>query len=175
MTPEERKAYNRAYGKEYRKTNKKILVAKQKEWKKNNPDNVKASEKKWRVNNPTYKPNYVKHRKSIDPLYKLTSNIRSLIRQSFRYNGIRKTTLSEQILGCSFIEFKLHLESKFQDWMNWDNYGKYNGELGYGWDIDHIIPLATATCEEDIIRLNHYTNLQPLCSFTNRNIKMDDF
>ena len=57
--------------------------------------------------------------------------------------------------------------------MNWDNYGLYNGELDYGWDLDHIIPISSAKTEEDIIRLNHYTNLQPLCSKTNRDIKKD--
>jgi hypothetical protein len=38
--------------------------------------------------------------------------------------------------------------------MSWDNHGK--------WHIDHIIPLASAETEEDIYRLSHYTNLQPL-------------
>ena len=57
--------------------------------------------------------------------------------------------------------------------MTWENWGKYNGELNYGWDIDHIIPLSSAKTEDDIIRLNHYTNLQPLCSYTNRHIKRD--
>ena len=55
--------------------------------------------------------------------------------------------------------------------MTWENRGKYNGELNYGWDIDHIIPLATAKTEEDLIKLNHFSNLQPLCSKINRNIK----
>lgn len=55
--------------------------------------------------------------------------------------------------------------------MNWDNRGPHNGTPDYGWDIDHIIPLKTATCESDIIRLNHYTNLQPLCSYINRDVK----
>jgi hypothetical protein len=27
--------------------------------------------------------------------------------------------------------------------------------------------------EEDVFKLNHYTNLQPLCSYINRNIKRD--
>lgn len=85
--------------------------------------------------------------------------------------GVAIKTKTFQILGCTYNEFKLHLESKFQPWMNWDNRGPHNGTPDYGWDIDHIIPLKTATCESDIIRLNHYTNLQPLCSYINRDVK----
>jgi hypothetical protein len=55
--------------------------------------------------------------------------------------------------------------------MTWDNYGLYNGEPNYGWDIDHKIPSSSAITEEDLIKLNHYTNLQPLCSKINRDVK----
>jgi len=55
--------------------------------------------------------------------------------------------------------------------MTWDNYGLYNGEFDYGWDIDHVIPLSSVDTIEDIIRLNNYVNLQPLCSKVNREIK----
>ena len=55
--------------------------------------------------------------------------------------------------------------------MSWENYGKYNGELNYGWDIDHIIPVSNGKTEEEVVNLNHYLNLQPLCSHVNRNIK----
>ena len=58
--------------------------------------------------------------------------------------------------------------------MSWDNYGLYNGDLNYGWDVDHIIPLSSANTEEELINLCHYTNLQPLCSHTNRYIKRDN-
>lgn len=57
--------------------------------------------------------------------------------------------------------------------MNWENRGIYNGDFNSGWDIDHVVPLSTAIKEEDIIKLNHYTNLQPLCSKINRDIKKD--
>ena len=58
----------------------------------------------------------------------------------------------------------------------WENYvnpkdGIY--ELNKTWDIDHIIPLSSAKNENELIKLNHYTNLQPLCSYTNRFIKKD--
>ena len=84
-----------------------------------------------------------------------------------------KKSRTTEILNCSITDFKIYLESKFESWMTWDNYGRYNGELYYGWDIDHIIPISSANTEEDIILLNHYTNLQPLCSYTNRYIKMN--
>ena len=57
--------------------------------------------------------------------------------------------------------------------MSWDNYGKYNGELNFGWDLDHIIPLSSANNIDELIKLNHYTNFQPLCSRVNRHIKSD--
>jgi len=55
--------------------------------------------------------------------------------------------------------------------MSWDNYGLYNGELNYGWDIDHIVPLSSVKTKDELLQLFHHTNLQPLCSKVNRNIK----
>jgi len=109
-----------------------------------------------------------------DPLYKLTHNIRGLIHQSIKKMKISKTSKTTQILGCSFEDFKIHIESHFDSWMNWENYGRYNGKFNYGWDIDHIIPDSSGKTEEEIIKLNHYTNLQPLCSKINRDIKKDN-
>ena len=43
--------------------------------------------------------------------------------------------------------------------MCWLNHGD--------WHIDHKIPLAAAKTKEDVIRLNHYTNLQPLWAAEN--------
>ena len=96
-----------------------------------------------------------------------------LIRTSISRNGFKKESRTFEILGCSFEEFKIYLESKFESWMDWNNKGKYNGQPNYVWDIDHIVPISTATTEVDVIKLNHYTNLQPLCSKVNRDIKRD--
>ena len=109
-----------------------------------------------------------------DPLYKLkVSFSRRLNKLLKRVECNRSTNKPYYLdkLGCSFEEFKVYLESKFEDWMTWENYGKYNGELNYGWDIDHIIPLSKAIAENDIYDLSHYMNLQPLCSRINRDIK----
>jgi HNH endonuclease len=58
--------------------------------------------------------------------------------------------------------------------MNWENRGLYNGDFNYGWDIDHIIPISSAKTEEEIYKLNHFTNLQPLCSKYNRDLKSNN-
>lgn len=117
---------------------------------------------------------YSKKRRDSDPLYKLRKNIQRNILRSFDRINIRKNTTTQKILGCTFDEFKIHIENRFETWMNWENYGKYNGQYNYGWDIDHVIPVSSALNEEELTNLNHYTNLKPLCSKVNRNEKRDD-
>lgn len=144
-----------------------------------NKEKKKEYNKKWveenRDKNRLRKNNYVKNRIKIDAVYKCKINTRKLLSTSFKRNGFSKSSKTQEILGCSFDEFKNHIESLWLPWMNWDNYGLYDGSLDYGWDIDHIIPSSSAKSEDDIIRLNHYTNLQPLCSFINRNVKRDNY
>ncbi len=113
------------------------------------------------------------YKKKTDPVYRLRCNIRSMITNALKKKQGIKSKKTQEMLGCTFIELRCHIESQFEDWMNWDNYGKYNGEYNYGWDIDHIIPLSTAETEDDVIRLNHFTNLRPLCSKVNRYVKRD--
>lgn len=116
---------------------------------------------------------YEKNRKEIDPIYKFKKTLRSSIRSSIKNSGFTKTSKTSQILGCTFEEFKIYIENQFLPWMSWNNNGLYNGEYNFGWDLDHIIPLSSATTTEEIITLNHYTNFQPLCSYVNRYVKMD--
>ena len=83
----------------------------------------------------------------------LKERIRCSIINSLKLKGYTKNYKTEHILGCTFLEFKLYLESKFEDWMNWENRGNPKDgilELNKTWDIDHKIPLVTAKTEEDI-------------------------
>jgi hypothetical protein len=108
-----------------------------------------------------------------DILYKLKHGFQRRLNKSLKRGKFVHSATVEicNIIGCTFDDFKKHLEDRFEDWMSWENYGLYNGELNYGWDIDHIIPISTAISEQEILKLNHYSNLQPLCSKINRDIK----
>ena len=92
---------------------------------------------------------------------------------SKEFNNFHNCSNSKDGLKSSCKECRNYLESKFEDWMTWENYGKYDGSPKSGWDIDHKIPLSSVNSEEGLISLNHYTNLQPLCGYINRNIKKD--
>lgn len=160
----------------YHKNKKKITVKKNEYYNKNKKNISKKSKEYCNKNKELIRKRrfgYEKNRAKIDTLFKLTRNIRSLLGHSFKNNGFKKNTKTEKIIGCTFMEFKNHIESQFLPWMNWNNHGKYNGKLNFGWDLDHIIPPTSAKTEEEIIKLNHHANLQPLCSYTNRYIKAD--
>jgi hypothetical protein len=148
------------YESKYRENNKKKISSYQKLY---YLDNKKTIGKKQRA--------YETERRKNDPLFKLSSNLRTIIRKSIKTNGYNKKSKTQEILGCTFEYLKKHIELLWEPWMNWDNHGLYNGDLNYGWDIDHIIPLSMAKTEDEIIKLNHYSNLQPLCSKINRDIK----
>ena len=138
------------------KLNSETKKARVKKYKENNTEKI-------RIKNAEYR----KQRKLNDPQYNFSESIRKGILNSFKKHSYKKTSKTHEILGCSFEEFKNHIESQFEDWMNWDNRGLAT-EYKTKWVIDHIIPLDTAKTKEDLIKLNHYTNLRPLCSKENR-------
>ena len=168
------RVYDPSIKKEYYLLNKERIKDNYRKYYENNKESKLEYQKEYQKNNKDKRNSYLIERRQNDPLFKLITNVRNLIYNSFYYNGYSKNSKTEELLGCSFEELKQHLESKFEPWMNWDNRGLYNGELNYGWDIDHVIPLSSVNEEIDIIKLNHYTNLQPLCSKVNRDIKKDN-
>jgi len=105
--------------------------------------------------------NYDKKRKKIDPEYKLWKNVRTRVNNYLKLENINKNSSTYELIRLTPNELKIHLESKFVEGMSWNNYGLY------GWHIDHIIPLSSANTEEEIYKLCHYTNLQPLWSEDN--------
>ena len=141
----DRKRHKRDREKErqYYKNNRAVRREKEKEYLKINKSKRNA-----------YLRSYDKARRSSDTLYKLSTTLRNTIYRGFRYSGIGKPKKTELLLGCSIELAKEHIERQFKKGMTWKNHGQ--------WHIDHIVPLASAKTEEDLIFLCHYTNLQPL-------------
>lgn len=103
---------------------------------------------------------------SKNPLFRLKEALRTRIRTAIFRNGYSKKGTTFSIVGCCFDEFVLHIESQFDDEMKWENFGE--------WHIDHKVPLVVAENEDELLKLNHYTNLQPLWAADNlsKNKKM---
>lgn len=159
--------------KKYYQVNRQVILEKSAANYEKNRNKKLEYQKRYQNENKYKRNKQLSERRQNDVLFRLTTNIRNLINNSFYDSGYSKKSKTQEILGCSYDEFKIYLESKFENWMNWENRGIYTGELSVGWDIDHIIPLCFAQSEEEVIKLNHYTNLQPLCTKINRDIKKD--
>lgn len=119
---------------------------------------VKAEYKK----RPEYRKQqtqYENDRYHNDPLFAMKKNIRGRLQKCLKKKYWLKHSKFAEYIGCSQNELKVHFESKFTEGMSWQNYGK--------WHIDHIIPMDSATSEEEMYKLCHYTNLQPLWAIDN--------
>lgn len=108
-----------------------------------------------------YKLEYDKRRYKADPLFALGRLTRRRITIALSAQGYLKTSPTQAMLGCSYEELQRHLESQFQSGMTWENRGSD------GWHVDHIIPLASAKDKSELLKLCHFTNLQPLWAADN--------
>lgn len=112
--------------------------------------------KKYRKENRSKLNAWERNKKQTDPIYKLSATVRNRIKVFLNKNNITKKNKTFELVGCTPQQLKEHLEKQFREGMTWENHGKY------GWHIDHIIPLSSATTEEELYKLCHFTNLQPL-------------
>lgn len=105
------------------------------------------------------KNNYFVNRRKTNIKFKIISYLRSSLSESLSKNKLVKMYKTVDILGCSIDDFKKFIEKKFIEDMTWDNYGE--------WHLDHIIPISYATTEDELYKLSHYTNFQPLWCINN--------
>lgn len=91
-----------------------------------------------------------------DPLYKLVQCYRSRTYKALKNIGFTKAyNRTVDMLGCGWEQLRSHLEDQFDEGMTWDNYGS-------GWHVDHITPIGSTKSSDGVLKLCHYTNLQPL-------------
>ena len=190
MNKEERKAYNKQYGsdnkekqkeyqkqwyqdnkerileqtKQYRLDNKEKISERKKQYRLDNKERIKEYQKEYNLDNKErireQSNQYQKEQYHSDPLFKFKMNCRSRTGTAFKKKSWRKNGGTEKLLGCDWKTAMNHIEKQFEPWMNWDNHGE--------WEMDHIIPLASANTKEELIPLFNYKNLQPLLAEDNR-------
>lgn len=103
--------------------------------------------------------NWRKRERKRNPMFVLRDRIRARIGLAFRAAGGKKSRSTLEILGAPWKIVREHIEAQFHLGMSWENRDK--------WHIDHIIPVSVARTEAELIKLNHYTNLQPLWAADN--------
>lgn len=146
--------------KQYRENNKeKIKLSKQKLYERDK-EKILLSNKIYRENNKEKRNEYSRNRKKTDPIFKLKHLMNSRFRIFLKSKNITKKNKTFDVVGCTPEELKVYLEGLFTEGMSWDKIGK-------NIHIDHIIPLSTANSEDEIYKLCHYTNLQPLWALDN--------
>ncbi len=160
--------------KEYRELKKDVLREKRKEYVSENRKYISEWMRDYSIRKKDHirskKREYEREKMKSDHLYSFSKKVRNNIRCALKRSNFKKNCFTIEILGCTYDEFKKYIESKFTDGMNWSNQGGKEG-----WQLDHIIPLATTkdlkTDEEKMTRIKelcHYTNFQPLWPKDNR-------
>ena len=97
---------------------------------------------------------YTTTKRREDHVWNLIHRLRIRTGQIFKAKNWKKQNKTYELLGCTGDTLKSHLESLFVEGMAWENKGD--------WHIDHIIPLSSAKTEDELFKLCHYKNLQPL-------------
>jgi len=157
---QENKDHRAEYCKQYRKENKERISERKKQYRQENKERLSERQKQYDQENKERILERDKQRKKIDPLYKLKRNLSTRTALAFKAKSYRKTSKTAEMLGVPYEIASAHIERQFTKGMTWENQGE--------WHIDHIIPLASAQTESELIKLCHYTNLQPLWAKDNK-------
>ena len=173
---EENKARKLAQKKEYYLKNKEEILEKTKKYHYENKEAKNLYSNQYREKNlervKEYNRIYQRLRASemtqkkaarikADPLKTFKERVRLTIKNGFVRLRKNKPLKTSEILGTDWETVRNHIVSQFKDGMTWEAF--VAGEI----HVDHIKPLASAKTEEELILLNHYTNLQPLWCLDN--------
>jgi len=113
-----------------------------------------------------------RERRRNNPCLRLHKNVSRFISKKL----ITKEESITKHLPYSFEELRQHLESLWEPWMNWENYGKLSKNKKT-WNIDHIIPQSLLVYDDykhpNFLKCWCLENLRPLDALENT-IKKDN-
>jgi hypothetical protein len=165
--------------KEYRDKNKSSINLKLKEYYANNKNKIIEKNKIYRIENSqkinTQRSEYRKREdiknhiklknKEYLPIKKENIKKKRIQDENFRISEILRSKFNREIkrnkysnfLGCDIEYFKKWIEYRWDENMNWSNYGEK-------WHIDHVLPINQFSFnnESNIKICFHWTNFQPL-------------
>lgn len=109
---------------------------------------------------------YMKHRRK-DPSFRLATVVSNAVRKSVK----NKKGRTFDYLPYTSQQLKEHLESLWEPWMNWENYGDNLKNKRRTWWIDHVIPQSdfkyTSLTDAQFVKCWELSNLRPLEKFAN--------
>lgn len=120
-----------------------------------------------------------KTKREIDPAFRLRDNLSKHINCALKRHGSSKMGESTFThLEYTIDDLRRHLESQFEVWMSWENYGKYEVEIWddsnpntWRWNIDHIVPQSkfsfSSMQSADFKKCWALDNLRPLSAKEN--------
>lgn len=162
--------------KKWVKDNKEYLNENAKKWYENNKTKALKNQKKWRSNNKEYFYEWAENNpekiKSYNKKYSIKKRQEKPWIIAWRnqlYGVLKRLNQSKQsntmnILGYSDKQLKHHIESLWEEGMNWGNYGKKRGN----WEIDHKKPVSKFSWNSEPSLVNSLSNLQPMWVSDNR-------
>jgi hypothetical protein len=106
-----------------------------------------------------------RERRQTDPGFLINQRLRARLRKVLLSQNAERLASPYELLGCSVLEFKEHIQKQFVEGMSW--------ELK-NFELDHIIPCAffDLTDVTQQKKCFHYSNFQPLKRDDN-NLKRD--
>lgn len=126
-----RKGTRAEYFKQYEQDNKDKRLEQHRIWYNNNKEKQEQYRKQYyEMNKQTINKNKQIKRQS-DVMLRFNSSFSSNLHNSLKFNNVSGHW--EDFVPYKLQDLKNHLESQFDENMNWDNYGTY-------WEVDHIIP-----------------------------------
>jgi hypothetical protein len=141
-----------ARARQWKKDHKVEVAAYNKIYKADHKEEVAVYNKQYKTDNREavniQKAKHEREKRAENPSLKLRQYISNQIGAALKSNGGSKEGQSAmKYLPYTIQELREHLESQFEDWMNWDNYGEYrakewddNDNSTWIWNVDHIIP-----------------------------------
>ncbi len=161
--------------KSYQESNAEKISAQKKVYYQANREEIISKQVKYRAKSlRQYYQNYKNN-----PEYKIRKRLSFSIARTLKKNGGSKNGNSIlKFLPYSIQELKEHLETQFEPWMTWDNWGNYSKETWddndistWTWQIDHVIPHSdfqySSMEDEEFKKCWSLENLRPLSSKTN--------